>query len=153
LRAVGRARGEPNEVTYFRSRTVDRLLDRFCRYVEVETTAVEESKQYPSSPGQRELGKMLAAELEALELDDVGVDKHGIVMATIPGNVNKASTIAWLAHMDTSPEASAKNVQPVIHRKYNGKDIVLPRDKSKVIRVAETRRCWARTTRPGSQSS
>jgi tripeptide aminopeptidase len=117
---------------------VDRLLDRFCRYVEVETTAVEESKQYPSSPGQRELGKMLAAELEALELDDVGVDKHGIVMATIPGNVNKASTIAWLAHMDTSPEASAKNVQPVIHRKYNGKDIVLPRDKSKVIRVAET---------------
>ncbi|MHC4091645.1 MAG: hypothetical protein ACYSVY_15490 [Planctomycetota bacterium] len=132
---------------------MDRLLDRFCRYVEVETTAVEESKQYPSSPGQRELGKMLAAELEALELDDVGVDKHGIVMATIPGNVNKASTIAWLAHMDTSPEASAKNVQPVIHRKYNGKDIVLPRDKSKVIRVAETRRCWARTTRPGSQSS
>ncbi|MHC4063553.1 MAG: peptidase T [Planctomycetota bacterium] len=117
---------------------MDRLLDRFCRYVEVETTAVEESKQYPSSPGQRELGKMLAAELEALELDDVGVDKHGIVMATIPGNVNKASTIAWLAHMDTSPEASAKNVQPVIHRKYNGKDIVLPRDKSKVIRVAET---------------
>ncbi|MCP4248878.1 MAG: peptidase T [bacterium] len=116
---------------------MDTLLDRFCRYVKVETTAVEGAGKYPSSPGQLDLGRMLKAELDELGLDDVTMDRHGIVMATVPGNV-KAPTIAWLAHMDTSPEASGKNVKPVIHRKYNGKDIVLPGDKSKVITVADT---------------
>ena len=113
------------------------LLDRFCRYVRVETTAVAETDKVPSSAGQLTLGKMLAEEMRALKLEDVGIDKYGIVMGTIPGNV-KAPTIAWLSHMDTSPEASGKNVKPIIHRSYNGKDIVLPKDKSKVIRVAET---------------
>lgn len=117
---------------------MDTLLDRFCRYVKVETTAVEETKDYPSSPGQLELGKILAQEMEDLRLQQVGIDRYGIVMGTIPGNV-KAPTIAWLAHMDTSPEAKGKNVKPTLHKNYNGKDIVLPGDKSKVIRVAETR--------------
>lgn len=116
---------------------MDTLLDRFCRYVKVETTAVEETKDYPSSKGQLELGRMLAGEMKALGLEGVGVDAHGIVMGTVPSNV-KAPTIAWLAHMDTSPEASGKNVKPTLHRNYNGKDIVLPGDKSKVIRVEET---------------
>jgi tripeptide aminopeptidase len=116
---------------------VSTLLDRFCRYVRVETTAVEETDKVPSSAGQLTLGKMLAEEMRALKLEDVGIDKYGIVMGTIPGNV-KAPTIAWLSHMDTSPEASGKNVKPIIHRSYNGKDIALPKDKSKVIRVAET---------------
>ena len=118
---------------------MDKLLDRFSRYVKVETTAVEDTKDYPSSPGQLELGKTLAQEMEELGLENVGVDQYGIVMGTIPGNV-KAPTIAWLAHMDTSPEAKGKNVKPVIHKNYNGKDIVLPGDKSKVIRVDETPR-------------
>ena len=117
---------------------MNKLLDRFLRYVKVETTAVEETTDYPSSPGQLELGKILADEMRALKLEHVGVDPHGIVMGTVPGNIKRAPTIAWLAHMDTSPEASGKNVKPVIHRKYNGKDIVLPRDKSKIIRVDET---------------
>ncbi len=116
---------------------MNKLLDRFCRYVKVETTAVEETTKYPSSKGQLELGKMLASEMRALRLENVGIDAHGIVMGTIPGNV-KAPTIALLSHMDTSPEASGKDVKPVIHRNYNGKDVVLPRDKSKVIKVAET---------------
>ena len=117
---------------------MNKLLDRFLRYVKVETTAVEETTDYPSSPGQLELGKVLADEMRALKLEKVGIDPHGIVMGTVPGNVKKAPTIAWLAHMDTSPEVSGKNVKPVIHRKYNGKDIVLPRDKTKIIRVDET---------------
>jgi tripeptide aminopeptidase len=115
------------------------LLDRFLRYVKVETTAVEETDRYPSSEGQLELGKMLAREMEALGLEDVAVDRHGIVMGTVPGNVARAPAIAWIAHMDTSPEAPGKNVKPKVHRRYNGKDIVLPGDRSKVIRTAETK--------------
>lgn len=118
---------------------MDTLLDRFCRYVKIETTSVEDTDKYPSSPGQLELGKLLAGEMQDLGLHDVQVDRYGIVMGTVPGNTKKkAPTIAWLAHMDTSPEASGKNVKPIIHKNYNGKDIVLPGDKSKVIRVADT---------------
>ncbi|MCG3136456.1 MAG: Peptidase T [Phycisphaerae bacterium] len=117
---------------------MDTLLDRFCRYVKMETTANEDSTTYPSSPGQLELGKVLAAELKALGVQDVFITEFGIVHGTVPGNVSGAPTIAWVSHMDTSPEASGKNVKPVIHRGYNGKDIVLPGDKSKVIRVEET---------------
>ena len=75
---------------------MDTLLDRFCRYVKVETTAVEETDKYPSSEGQLELGKLLVEEMKELGLQDVGVDKYGIVMGTIPGTVNTAPTIAWL---------------------------------------------------------
>lgn len=118
---------------------MDTLLDRFCRYVKIETTSVEDTDKYPSSPGQLELGKLLVGEMQDLGLHDVQVDRYGIVMGTVPGNTKKkAPTIAWLAHMDTSPEASGKNVKPIIHKNYNGKDIVLPGDKSKVIRVADT---------------
>jgi tripeptide aminopeptidase len=116
---------------------MDTLLDRFCRYVKVETTAVEQTEEYPSSPGQLELGKLLGEEMKALRLQDVGRHEGGIVMGTLPGNVEGAPTIAWLAHQDTSPEASGKNVQPNIIQNYDGKDIVLPGDKSKVIQVDE----------------
>ena len=118
---------------------MDTLLNRFCRYVKIETTSVEETDKYPSSEGQRELGRMLVEELQSLGLIDVSVDKYGIVMGTIPATAKTAPTIAWLAHMDTSPEASGKNVKPQIVKNYNGKDLVLPGDKSKVISVAETK--------------
>ncbi|MEK6799632.1 MAG: peptidase T [Planctomycetota bacterium] len=116
---------------------METLLDRFCRYVKVETTAVEQTEAYPSSPGQLELGKMLADELRGLGVKDAAQDEHGIVMGTIPATVAAAPTIAWLAHVDTSPEFTGKNVKPVIHRNYDGKDIVLPSDPSRVIRVAD----------------
>ncbi len=117
---------------------MDTLLDRFLRYVKVETTAVEQTDKYPSSPGQLELGRMLADELRRIGLPDAAQDEHGIVMATIPATVQGAPTIAWFAHVDTSPEFTAKNVKPVVHRNWDGKDIVLPGDSSRVIRVAET---------------
>lgn len=113
------------------------LLDRFCRYVKIETTAKEDAEGYPSSPEQLVLGRLLKDELLALKLDDVSMDEHGIVMATIPGNVDGAPTTAWLAHMDTSPEYTAENVKPIVHENYNGDDITLPGDTSKVIRVEE----------------
>ncbi len=116
---------------------MDTLLDRFLRYVKVETTSVEETDKYPSSPGQLELARLLADELRALKVQDVSVSEHAVVMGTVPGNVPGAPTIAWLAHQDTSPEASGKNVKPIIHKNYDGQDITLPGDTSKVIRVDE----------------
>ncbi len=114
------------------------LLDRFCRYVRIDTTAVEGAATYPSSPGQLELGRLLADELRALGLRDAAQDEHGIVLATIPSTVrHNAPTIAWIAHVDTSPETTGRNVKPIVHANYDGHDIVLPDDTSKVIRIAD----------------
>ena len=114
----------------------NKLLDRFCRYVRVDTTSVEDTDQYPSSPGQLELGKLLMEEMKAIGLEDVAAYEGGVVMGTVPGNV-EAPTIAWIAHQDTSPEAPGKDVKPIVHENYDGNDIVLPGDPSKVIKVSE----------------
>jgi tripeptide aminopeptidase len=117
---------------------MDSLLDRFCRYVRIDTQADESSKTYPSSPGQLELGRLLTQELRALGLHDAEQDEHGIVMATLPATVtHPAPVIAWIAHVDTSPETSGRNVKPQVHADYDGRDIVLPGDPNKVIRVAD----------------
>jgi tripeptide aminopeptidase len=117
---------------------MDTLLERFCRYVRIDTQAVEGSATYPSSPGQLELGRLLLRELTGIGLSDAALDEHGIIMATVPATVsNRAPTIAWVAHVDTSPETTGRNVRPIIHRDYNGSDLVLPGDPSKIIRVSE----------------
>jgi tripeptide aminopeptidase len=114
------------------------LLDRFCRYVRIDTTAVENAGTYPSSPGQLELGRILAEELRAFGAHDVVQDEHGIVQATIPATVAQdVPAIAWIAHLDTSPETTGRNVQPIIHENYDGRDIVLPGDPSKIIRIGD----------------
>lgn len=113
------------------------LLDRFLRYVRIDTQADDKSTSYPSSSGQIVLGKMLRDELLAMGVTDAVQNEHGIVFGTVPGNVPGAPTIAFNAHVDTNPENSGKNVDPQIIRNYAGGDIVLPRDPSKVIRVSE----------------
>src|SRR3954465_810010 len=113
------------------------LLDRFLRYVRIDTKADEKSTAYPSSPGQLVLGKMLRDELLALGLKDAVQDEHGLWFATVPGNVPEAPTIAFNAHIDTNPENSGKDVNPQVIRDYRGGDITLPKDPSKVIRVSE----------------
>jgi tripeptide aminopeptidase len=114
------------------------LLDRFLRYVRIDTQADEKSTTYPSSPGQLELGRLLAAELREMGLADAEQDEHGIVMATIPATVRHAApTIAWIAHVDTSPETSGHGVKPIVHENYGGGDIVLPGDPSKILKVAD----------------
>ncbi len=114
------------------------LLDRFCRYVRIDTTAVENAGTYPSSPGQLQLGRILAEELRAFGATDAIQDEHGIVLATIPATVAQdVPAIAWIAHLDTSPETTGRNVQPIVHENYDGRDIVLPGDRSKVIRVSD----------------
>lgn len=117
---------------------MSRLLERFCRYVQIDTQAIDGATTYPSSPGQWELGRILVEELRALGLRDVEQSTHGIVMATVPARgCPDAPTIAWLAHLDTSPETSGRGVKPIIHRPYDGGDIVLPGDPRQVIRVSE----------------
>ena len=115
-----------------------RLLERFLRYVKIDTTAREGAEEYPSSPGQLELGSILVEELRALGIDDARQDAHGIVLATVPPTSGKQGpTIAFCAHLDTSPETSAADVNPQVIEGYSGGDLVLPGDPSRVIRVAE----------------
>jgi tripeptide aminopeptidase len=117
---------------------LERLLERFCRYVQVDTTAVPNAGRYPSSAGQLELGELIADELEELGLADVEQDAHGLVWATLPSNARRPiDAIALCAHFDTSPETTGKNVKPTVWRRYEGGDLTLPGDKTKVLRVAD----------------
>src|SRR4051794_17434963 len=110
------------------------LLERFCRYVQIDTEANEKAATYPSSPGQLELGRLLADELRALGVTDAAQDEHGIVLGTLPANIpHAAPAIAFIAHVDTSPETPGTNVKPIVHANYDGNDIVLPGDPTKVI--------------------
>ena len=118
------------------------LLDRFCRYVRVETTADEESESYPSSAGQSALGAILLSELEALGLP-ARMDEHSIVQATVPGNVEGAPKIGLLAHMDTSPEALGRNVDPQVWKDYKGGGIALKNGKT--IAADDLRDCIGKT--------
>jgi tripeptide aminopeptidase len=114
------------------------LLDRFLRYVQINSQADEAAATYPSSPGQLEMGRMLAQELRDLGVRDAAQDDHGIVLATLPATQTKAApVIAWIAHVDTSPETSGRGVKPQVHRDYQGNDLVLTGDPSKVLRVSE----------------
>jgi len=115
-----------------------RLLERFLRYVQIDTTARDGAESYPSSAGQLELGRLLAGELRALGLDDARQDGHGIVLATVPGNTAwPGPTIALCAHLDTSPETPGAGVKPQVVEHYPGGDLPLPGDPEQVIRTAE----------------
>jgi tripeptide aminopeptidase len=113
------------------------LLDRFLRYVRIDTQANEKATTYPSSPGQLVLGQLLCDELRAMGITDAVQNEHGLVFGTIPGTVPGAPTIAFNAHLDTNPENSGKDVQPQVIRNYPGGDVVLPKDPTKVIRVRD----------------
>jgi tripeptide aminopeptidase len=114
-------------------------LERFLRYVTIDTRADEASASTPSTPGQLDLMRLLAAELRALGLDDVVLDEHGYLMATVPATTSKdgVPVIGFIAHVDTSPEMSGTNVRPIVHRRYAGGDIVLPDDPSTVLRAVD----------------
>lgn len=114
------------------------LLDRFLRYVQIDTQSNETSTTVPSTAKQLDLCRLLETECREMGLQDVGLDEFGIVMATVPATVaGHAPTIAWLAHVDTSPETTGTGVKPIVHSPYAGGDIVLPGDPSKIIRAAD----------------
>lgn len=121
-------------------------LERFLRYVRVDTRSDESSASRPSTPGQRVLLEMLAAEFRALNLDDVVLDDNGYLMATVPSTTAKDAVpvIGFIAHVDTSPEMSGADVEPIVHEKYDGRDIVLPDDRTAVLRTSENPHLAAR---------
>jgi tripeptide aminopeptidase len=111
------------------------VLDRFLRYVRIDTTSDQDSDTYPSTARQRDLGELLAEELRELGLEDVELTEHGYVFATLPGSAGP--TIGLVAHVDTAQDESGANVQPQIVRNWDGSDIVLPGDPDKVLRAGE----------------
>jgi tripeptide aminopeptidase len=118
---------------------VSSVLDRFLRYVQYDTQSDESSTTSPSTAKQLILLNDLAAELRSIGVHDASVDRHGYVIATIPATTRKRGvpTIGFIAHVDTSPEMPGANVKPIVHRAYDGRDLVLPDDPSAVLRVAD----------------
>ncbi|MBM4161689.1 MAG: peptidase T [Ignavibacteria bacterium] len=120
------------------------VLDRFLRYVKIDTQSQDNVETYPSTAKQFDLLNLLVKELQELGLKDVSIDEYGYVMATLPGNIpasdpasGKVPTIGFIAHVDTSPSTSGANVKPQVIKDYQGGDIALPGDSSVVIRDAE----------------
>ena len=115
------------------------VLERFLRYVRIDTRADESSDSRPSSPGQLVLMRMLEQELRGIGLNDVVLDENGYLMATVPATTEVAGVpaIGFIAHVDTSPEMSGTNVQPIVHEKYDGREIVLPDDTTAVLRASD----------------
>jgi len=113
------------------------VVDRFLKYVKIDTQSDDEAPQFPTTAKQLDLSRVLVEELKELGLSDAHLDEHGYVYATLPSNSEKdVPVIGFISHVDTSPAISGKDVNPVIHRNYSGEDIVLPGDTSKVIDVA-----------------
>lgn len=115
------------------------LLERFLRYVQIDTQSDPFSNSVPSTEKQRNLGNVLVEELQALGLSDAHLDQYGYVYATLPANTPKSNvpTICFCSHMDTSPDSSGAGVKPIVHSNYNGQDLVLPDDPTVVIRTAD----------------
>lgn len=101
------------------------ITERFLRYVSFHTTSDETTRTTPSTPGQMEFAKYLADELKQIGLQEVSLDQNGYIMATLPATVEGKPTIGFIAHMDTAPDASGKDIKPRIVKNYDGKDIVL----------------------------
>ena len=110
------------------------LVERFLKYVSLDTQANEESGVTPSTPGQMVFAKILKEELESLGLEEISLDENGYLFATLPANIDKPlPTIGFISHMDTSPDMSGKNVTPRIVENYDGKDIVLCAEENIVL--------------------
>jgi len=116
----------------------DTVLDKFLRYVVIDTQSKEDSESYPSTSKQFDLLNLLVKELKDLGVPQVSIDQYGYVMAALPANVStKVASIGFVAHVDTSPEVIGANVKPQIIKEYKGGDIVLPGDSNIVIRESE----------------
>ncbi|MDB4924463.1 peptidase T [Mucilaginibacter sp.] len=113
------------------------VIDRFLRYVGIDTQSDPNSDSYPSTEKQKNLGKLLVTELQQIGIEDAHLDEYGYVYATIPANTDRPGipVICFCSHMDTSPDCSGKDVKPIIHKNYQGADIILPDDPSQILRM------------------
>ncbi|GAB4035111.1 peptidase T [Spirosoma jeollabukense] len=114
-------------------------VDRFLRYVQVDTQSDPQSPTNPSTEKQKDLSRVLLQELLDMGIADVELDQWGYVYATIPANTNKENvpTICFCSHVDTSPDVTGAGVKPIIHQNWGGSDISLPDDATQIIRVAD----------------
>lgn len=113
------------------------ITERFLKYVSFCTTSDENTNMTPSTPRQMEFAKYLATELKEIGMQEVTLDENGYVMATLPANADGKPTIGFIAHMDTAPDASGKNVKAHIVENYDGQDILLNAEKNIVFEVAK----------------
>ena len=114
------------------------LVNRFLRYVRIDTQSADEAGVTPSTSGQMEFVKMLRTELEAMGLEEITLDEYGYLFATLPANtVRTVPTVGFIAHVDTSPDVSGKDVNPRVVENYNGTDIVLSAEDHTVLATAE----------------
>ncbi len=110
--------------------------ERFIRYVQIDTQSDPQSETHPSTEKQKQLSQLLANELQTMGIKDAHTDEYGYVYATIPSNTNKqVPVICFCSHVDTAPDCSGTNVKPILHKNYDGKDIVLPDDREQVISI------------------
>lgn len=118
--------------------TTSPAASRFLRYVTFDTRSDEHSTSSPSTEGQLVLMRALVDELRAIGISDAALDDYGYIMATIPATIQKdVPVIGLIAHVDTSPEMSGRNIRPILHERYDGRDLVLPDDPSAVLRLSE----------------
>ena len=117
---------------------MENLIKRFVKYAKVHTTSNEDSETVPSTEIQKNLGKILVEDLKEIGLSDAYMDDKGYVYATLKSNTDKnLKKIGFIAHMDTSPAASGENVNPQIHRNYDGGDIIVNKEKNIVLSPSE----------------
>ncbi len=114
------------------------VTERFVRYAKIDTQSDPESINCPSTEKQKDLSRILVKELKEMGIKDAELDEHGYVYATIESNSEKVvPVICFCSHVDTSPDCSGTNVNPIIHKNYAGQDIILPNDKSQKINFIE----------------
>lgn len=113
-----------------------RVLDRFLRYVQIDTQSDPHSTANPSTEKQKDLGRVLVQELHEMGITDAELDEFGYVYATIPANTDKPNVpvICFCSHMDTSPDVTGANVKPIVHRNYDGGNLQLPDDPTQILR-------------------
>ena len=120
--------------------TIDKeaIINRFMRYVQIDTQSDPESNLHPTTEKQKELSKLLQQELLQMGMKDATTDEYGYVYATIPSNSSQKNipVICFCAHVDTAPDCSGTNVKPVLHVNYDGSDIILPDDPSQVLKMS-----------------
>lgn len=113
---------------------MQKIIDRFVRYITIDTQSNPNTKAFPSTEKQWDLAHLLVDELKEIGLDDISLDENCYLMATLPSNVDfKVPTIGFIAHLDTSPDYSGANVKPQFHPNYNGEDIVLNKEEDIVL--------------------
>ncbi|TAD85054.1 MAG: peptidase T, partial [Bacteroidetes bacterium] len=114
------------------------VVERFMRYVQIDTQSNAQSSTHPTTEKQKQLSQLLASELQQIGLADAEADAYGYVYATIPANTSKVvPVICFCSHIDTSPDCSGFNVKPILHKAYNGSDVILPHDETQIVSISK----------------